>query len=93
MKSQRERGAGIDTQRVAIGLGSDDFAHRDRTARARPIDDDHLLIEHRAHFVGKRPGKDVGGAARREPNQQPNRAIGKVRLRGGERRGEGERPC
>ena len=79
---------GREEQRVAVGLRLRDILRRDRAAGARLVFDRDRHAQQPLHFVGDQPRGDIGGAARRESDDQPDR-TGRIILgacRAGEQR-------
>jgi hypothetical protein len=59
---------------VAVGRGTRDRLHPDRTAGAGAGLDEKLLLERRAQVVSHEPGQGVGGPAGRKSVDHAHRA-------------------
>ena len=70
-------------QHVAVGIGARHDALADRAAGAGFVFDDELLAKLAAEPVKDDPRNDIGGAARTERNDDPDRLVGPI---GGESR-------
>jgi hypothetical protein len=75
-----------DQKRIAVRRSAHDVAHADETIAAGPVFDHHALIEPRLQRFRHQPSHHVGDPARRECNNESDRAgrISVVSLRAGE---------
>jgi len=64
---------GREEQRVAVGIGLRHVLRGDGAVRARLVFNGNGFAEQARHPLGDEAGGDVGGATRREGNDQPHR--------------------
>jgi hypothetical protein len=86
-----ERAVDRHQQRVAVGRGLRDDLGADDGVGARPVVDDDLLAQIFAHLLADEAAEEIGGAARRERNDERDLAR-RIGL-GGRCRNEKRQQC